>query len=268
MFDWLTPWILVPSLLVSPICQILLFAYIGRSAGVGDDEFYVIGNALNYAAIPCLFAMAFTIEGEREAQHARDRAHHAGPPDPAVPRPGPAGDRSTAGASRCSASSSACLLLDARRPRLGVAAARCSSSWSTSAVVHRARAWPWARSRCASARARCWATSFFCVLLVFCGVNVALDDLPGWMAAVGHWLPLTHGIEAARMLADGSDLRAAVAAAWSLHASSADRQRCYARRRAGARCGCFERDCSRRGASPRPRSEASRLDRAVARTGR
>ena len=71
MFNWLSPWILVPSLIVSPICQILLFAYIGRSAGVGDDEFYVIGNALNYAAIPCLFAMSATIEGEREGQHPR-----------------------------------------------------------------------------------------------------------------------------------------------------------------------------------------------------
>ena len=68
MFNWLNPWILVPSLIVSPICQILLFAYIGRSARVGDDEFYVIGNALNYAAIPCLFAMAFVIGGEREGR--------------------------------------------------------------------------------------------------------------------------------------------------------------------------------------------------------
>ncbi|GEP37754.1 hypothetical protein NPS01_14170 [Nocardioides psychrotolerans] len=48
----------------------------------------------------------------------------------------------------------------------------------------------------------------FCVLLVFCGTNIALDDLPGWMAAVGTWLPLTHAIEAGRLLADGSGLGA------------------------------------------------------------
>ena len=66
LFGWMNPWIFVPSLLVSPVCQILLFAYIGRAAGVGDDEFYVIGNALNYAVIPCLFAMGATIGGERE----------------------------------------------------------------------------------------------------------------------------------------------------------------------------------------------------------
>ena len=31
-----------------------------------------------------------------------------------------------------------------------------------------------------------------------------LDDLPAWMAAVADWLPLTHGIAAARELANGA----------------------------------------------------------------
>jgi ABC-2 type transport system permease protein len=47
---------------------------------------------------------------------------------------------------------------------------------------------------------------FFCVLLVFSGVNVALDQLPPWMAEVAVWLPLTHGIGAARLVADGQSL--------------------------------------------------------------
>ena len=46
----------------------------------------------------------------------------------------------------------------------------------------------------------------FGVLLIFCGVNVALDSLPGWMATVGRLLPLTHAIEAARGLAGGASL--------------------------------------------------------------
>ena len=61
LFNWLSPWIYVPSLLVAPIVQILLFAYMGRSAGVESDGFYVIGNAGQYSAIPCLFAMANTV---------------------------------------------------------------------------------------------------------------------------------------------------------------------------------------------------------------
>jgi ABC-2 type transport system permease protein len=40
LFYWLSPWIYIPSLLVAPIFQILLFAYIGRSAGLESDSFY------------------------------------------------------------------------------------------------------------------------------------------------------------------------------------------------------------------------------------
>ena len=46
---------------------------------------------------------------------------------------------------------------------------------------------------------------YFLMLLV-CGVNVALDDLPGWLATIGRCLPLTHGIEAAREIATGAAL--------------------------------------------------------------
>ena len=65
LFNWLTPWILIPSFLIAPLFQILLFAYIGRTAHLESDRFYVIGNALQYAAVPCLFAMGNTIGGER-----------------------------------------------------------------------------------------------------------------------------------------------------------------------------------------------------------
>ena len=39
LFNWLSPWIYVPSLLIAPVFQVLLFAYLGRSAGVGSDAF-------------------------------------------------------------------------------------------------------------------------------------------------------------------------------------------------------------------------------------
>ena len=68
LFSWLNPWVYIPSFLVAPIFQILLFVYIGRSAKLQSDSFYVIGNGLQYAAIPCVFAMANTIAGERNQQ--------------------------------------------------------------------------------------------------------------------------------------------------------------------------------------------------------
>ena len=44
------------------------------------------------------------------------------------------------------------------------------------------------------------------VFLLFCGVNVPVDALPQWMQAVSRVLPLTHGIAAARQVADGASL--------------------------------------------------------------
>lgn len=47
--------------------------------------------------------------------------------------------------------------------------------------------------------------SYF-LMLLFCGVNIPLATLPGWMSAVSRCLPLTHGIEAARRVAAGATL--------------------------------------------------------------
>ena len=38
LFGWLSPWVFIPSLLVAPVFQILLFVYIGRSAALESDE--------------------------------------------------------------------------------------------------------------------------------------------------------------------------------------------------------------------------------------
>jgi ABC-2 type transport system permease protein len=65
----------------------------------------------------------------------------------------------------------------------------------------------------------------FGVLLIFCGVNVPLHDLPGWMSFLAQGLPLTHGIEAARRLAEGQPfgrvgglvaVEAAIGLAWGV----------------------------------------------------
>jgi ABC-2 type transport system permease protein len=44
------------------------------------------------------------------------------------------------------------------------------------------------------------------ILLIFCGANVPVGSLPGWMESVSSWLPLTHAIEAARNVTHGSSL--------------------------------------------------------------
>ncbi|MFN0154104.1 MAG: ABC transporter permease [Gaiella sp.] len=50
------------------------------------------------------------------------------------------------------------------------------------------------------------ANLVYLLMLLVCGVNVANEELPGWLGAIGRALPLTHGIEAARVLARGGTL--------------------------------------------------------------
>jgi ABC-2 type transport system permease protein len=68
LFSFMSPAVFIPALILTPIFQILLFAYIGRAAHLRSDEFYVVGNAMQYSAVPCLFAMTQTIAGERYQQ--------------------------------------------------------------------------------------------------------------------------------------------------------------------------------------------------------
>ena len=50
------------------------------------------------------------------------------------------------------------------------------------------------------------ANVIFGVLLIFTGANVPLATLPDWMRTISGWLPITHGIQAARRVADGASL--------------------------------------------------------------
>jgi len=203
LFNWLTPWILVPTFLVAPIFQILLFAYIGRSANLQSDEFYVVGNALQYTSLPCLFAMANMLGDERWSQTlgillsspASRLALFLGRSLPVIL------NGALVGAFGFVAGS---LILHVHIPASAfaplalvilVTAVSCTGLGLVNGAI--------------GLRVRESAVSsniVFGLLLVLCGVNVPLDELPGWMEAISRVLPLTHGIEAARELADGATL--------------------------------------------------------------
>jgi ABC-2 type transport system permease protein len=203
LFNWLTPWILIPTFLVAPIFQILLFAYIGRSAHLESDKFYVVGNALQYTSLPCLFAMANMLADERWSQTlgillsspASRLALFLGRSLPVVV------NGALVGAFAFVAGS---LLLHVHIPAgalaplalvIVVTAVSCTGLGLVNGAI--------------GLRVRESAVSsniLFGLLLVVCGVNVPLDQLPDWLATIGRELPLTHGIEAARELADGASL--------------------------------------------------------------
>ncbi|MEV8511456.1 ABC transporter permease [Dactylosporangium sp. NPDC051484] len=203
LFSWLSPWILVPTFILGPIFQILFFAYVGRAAGAEDDAFFVIGNAVQYAAIPCLFAMGNTISGER--QQATLPLLLASPAARIPLFLGRALPVIVNGlvVSVVALFAGAVLLGVHLRPEsavpltlvVAVSAFACTGLGLTNAAL--------------ALRVRETAVLpniLFGILLIFAGVNVRLSALPPWMAAVAHWLPLTHGIDAARRVAAGATL--------------------------------------------------------------
>jgi ABC-2 type transport system permease protein len=203
LWYWLTPWIYVPTMLVAPIFQILLFAYIGRSAHLRSDEFYLIGNALQYASIPCLFAMAQMVGGER-FQNTLSAILVS--PAPRIPlflgRSLPV----VLNGAFVSAFSLAVgsLILGVHLPASSlaplalvilIAAFSCTGLGLINAAL--------------SLRIRENAVLnnvIFGFLLIFTGANVPLDALPGWMSTAAQGMPFTHAIKAARQLAAGGGL--------------------------------------------------------------
>ncbi len=205
LFHWLTPWILIPTFILNPIVHILLFAYIGRTAGVGDDRYFLIGNAVLNAAIPCLFAMGNTIGGERNqgtlplliSSPAKRVPLFLGRALPVIVN----GFVVAVVALGVGAVLLGVSLPPATWMPLAIAVAVCSFSCTGLGLLGAAIA---LRVR----ETAVMSNIIFGILMIFAGVNVPLMFLPAWMSSVAAWLPLTHGIEAARQLAAGSSFSA------------------------------------------------------------
>ena len=203
LFGWLSPWVFVPSLLVAPVFQILLFVYIGRSAQLESDEFYVIGNAIQYAAVPCLFAMTHLVAGERFQQTlgyilitpAKRLPLFVGRTLPVV----------------ANGFFVAAFALLAGGAVVGMHLP--ASSYAPIALVTAVSAFSCTGLGLVNAglglvvrETAVLLNILFGVLLIFSGANVPVDELPGWMQVVSEGIPFTHGIAAVRRLADGASL--------------------------------------------------------------
>ena len=203
LFGWLSPWVFIPSLLVAPVFQILLFVYIGRSAQLESDEFYVVGNAIQYAAIPCLFAMTHLIAGERFQQTLGYILI-----SPAKRLPLFVG-RSLPVVANGFFVAAFALVVGGAIVGMEVPA----SAWGPIALATAVSAFSCTGLGLVNAglgfvvrETAVLSNIIFGLLLVFTGANVPVEELPPWMQAVSEVIPFTHGIEAVRQLVDGAGL--------------------------------------------------------------
>jgi len=203
LFGWLNPYLFVIILLVPSVTQILFFAYLGRAAGVEDDTFYVVGNAVIAAAVPCLFGMADTITDERYTHTlsllvvspASRLALFLGRAAPVAANGAVvAGFAFVVGSLVLGVSVPLSALLPLALTIL-VTGFACTGL----GIVNASLGLPWRESALLS-------NLILYFLLLAAGVNVPLDLLPGWLSTLAQGLPVTHGVEAARELVAGGSL--------------------------------------------------------------
>jgi ABC-2 type transport system permease protein len=201
LFNWARPSIYIPTLIGGPTFQLFFFAALGSYATDRSPAYFAIGNAVQASAIAGVFGMTMAIANERWfgtlpailATPANRAALFAGRFMPFVLNG---------------------LLVSLYAFGLGVvflgvrlapgsltvaALALLVTVFSCTAIG--------ALQGAISLRLRdglFGANLVTMSILLFCGVNIPLRELPGWMQLVGNLLPFTHGLQAVREAADGA----------------------------------------------------------------
>jgi len=206
LFNWISPWVFFPHMLGYPIFEILFFAYLGRFADAQSDKFFLVGNAFMAIAITGFFGMGHAIGGERRSQTLATLL--ASPANRLALFLGRAVPAIATGIVVAAISFALGALI------LGVAVDADTVAQLALAVLVSAFACT-GLGLCIGAlglRGRnvtLFADSIGGAMLLVAGANVPLDRLPGWIQALSSVIPVTHGIEAARAVADGATIAAA-----------------------------------------------------------
>jgi ABC-2 type transport system permease protein len=200
LFAWLTPWVMVPMMVITPLFQLLFFAYLGRTSGVASDTYFVVGNALLAAALPGLWGMSHSIDGERRAKTLGALLSSPGSRLALfLGRALPTIANGFAVSAFCFLAGA--LLLDFAPPARGLPALVlttfvCAFACAGTGLCIGAFG---LRGRNVTVLSNLVLTA----LLLLSGANVPVDRLPGWLEALSPVLPLSHGIPAARHIVAG-----------------------------------------------------------------
>lgn len=212
LFNWIRPSIYIPTMLGAPLFQILFFTYLGRYSTNRGDGFFVVGNAVQVASMSSVYGMSMAVANER----------WSGTLGPLLASPA---NRAAVFLGRGVPVLANGLLVSAFGFGVGVVLLDFRPGWA--AVPALATIVLVTTLACTAfgmllgsigLRAKDFmfaANMAYFLMLLFCGVNIPLSALPGWMEAIGRALPLTHGIMAARRVATGSSLGEVSGLVWT-----------------------------------------------------
>lgn len=213
LFHWLRPIQYVASKIIMPLAQMFFFVYLGTFAsGPRAASFYIVGNAIQVAAISGIFGVTMSIGGER---NAGTLPYLFGTPANRLSIfLGRAFMNIIDGTfnvviafawgvvllgldlSHTNLAALALTIVITTVSTCGLGLLMGSLSLVTVQVM--------------------FVNNFvYFLLLIFSGANVPIQQLPFWMRSISDILPLTRGIMAGRLLVSGTSLAAVSPLLWS-----------------------------------------------------
>jgi ABC-2 type transport system permease protein len=205
LFGWLRPATYIASKIVSPLMQMIFFTFLGTFAtGPENAHFYVIGNAVQIAALSGIYGVTMSVGGER---WAGTLIYLFGTPANRMMmffgRAFMHIIDGTFGVVIAFTWGVLLLKLDLSQtnlPALGLTIVVTTISTCGLGLL----------MGCLSlltANVGFVNNTVYYLLLIFSGANVDLHILPTWMQAISNVLPLTRGIASARTLIAGAGIQ-------------------------------------------------------------
>jgi ABC-2 type transport system permease protein len=200
---WTQPITYLASHVAAPFTYILFFSYLGISATGSDTaKFYLIGNALHLCSLNGIYGVTMAIGNERDAGTLVYLV--ASPSNRLIVFLGRTFFNIIDGVITVSLGLAWSMFLG-----LDLTGANWSGIFLTILIT--------TISTCGlglllgsvsflSLNVLFVNNTVFFLLLLFSGANLPADSMPTWMQAVGSLLPLTRGIKATRLLADGAQI--------------------------------------------------------------
>jgi ABC-2 type transport system permease protein len=204
LFHWMRPIQYMASKILMPLAQMFFFVYLGTYAtGADNRSFYVVGNALQIAAVSGIYGMTMSIGGDRDSGTL---GYIFGTPaNRLVVFMGRAFMNIMDGAfgvviafvwgvvlmgldlSQTNIPALALTIIITTISTCGLGLLMGCLALITVNVM--------------------FVNNFvYFLLLIFSGANIPIAQLPVWIQAISYALPLTRGIAAARLLVDGAGL--------------------------------------------------------------
>lgn len=201
LFAWISPHGYIAAKIISPIGQMLFFVLLGVSAtGKSSVSFYIIGNAIQMAALNGIFGVTNVVGGERRAGTL---IYLLGSP----------ADRLSVFVGKAFFNIMDGILTVVICLSVGLLIGLDLSN--TNPLILFLTILVSSFSACGfglligsfcllSVNSDLMSNTFFTLLLIFSGANLPYDKMPSWIHTVGTYLPLSHGIQSARLLVEGA----------------------------------------------------------------